>query len=437
MKAQFDKKLADKIRDSFKNYEEPYDPGAWDKLAAAYFKPKKGLMDRPWFLRAAAIALILGFSALFYWMLPTENENELLQSGTASNEGPIVLPIIPDSLDFSEPEGRNLSGNQETQKGDPPASSLLSELSKSGERPAQSSGTVRIPETILAEALAPVEKSQSMDQKADSLQVKYNLQTNLNPVTEKPWITMNEEEAAASITQWLNEGKAEDLQKTNEKINPVKLGLMLIPQSTNNSNQSLNLGAGLMSEIPLSKRLKIDLGMAYASQNLNPGNNLNTFLMENVESTGADRLSSMSNNIINSSNELRFGQLEIPINLKYSILQSKTSGLYVLSGISNMVFLNQRNVTTFNVANLNAFGSQSGQGAVQSFSQTIRPEDLSGNETVGQLVNFGIGYEYSLNNGTFISVEPFYKTSLGSQTFLGQQFSIGGLNLRMNFQLKK
>ncbi|WP_291787387.1 outer membrane beta-barrel protein [Cecembia sp.] len=433
MKAQFDKKLSEKIKDSFRHYEEPYDPKAWDKLAAAYFKPKKGLMDRPWFLRAAALALILGFSALFYWILSSKNDSAPLQSQLTSNEN----PIISDSLGFSESDGIGLSGNSEEEKEPQPAFSPIPELSNTEKKSAQDLETIRIPEFILAEAQMPEKIMQPINEKADSLAVNYTLQTNFTAVPEKPLITMNEEEATAAILQWLNEGKGEEVQKTTEKENPVKLGLMLIPQSTNSSNQSLNLGAGLVSEIPLSKRLKIDIGMAYASQNLNPGNNLDAFLMANVETTAADRLSSMSNNIINSSNEFRFGQLEIPINLKYSILQSKTSGLYVLSGISNMVFLNQRNVTTFNVANLGAFSSQSGQSAVQRFSQTVRPEELSGNETVGQLVNFGIGYEYGLKNGTFISIEPFYKTSLGSQTFLGQQFSIGGLNLRMNFQIKK
>ena len=145
----------------------------------------------------------------------------------------------------------------------------------------------------------------------------------------------------------------------------------------------------------------------------------------------------MSGNLMGSNTELRFGQLEIPVNLKVNVLQRKSSGIYVLSGISNMFLINQRSITNFDVANFGGFTGSANQNLIQSFSQTIRPDNLSNEETMGQLFNFGFGYEHNLSNGTYLSIEPFYKTSIGSQTFLGQQFSIGGINLRMNFQLKK
>jgi len=437
MKEQFDKRLVDKIRDSFDNYQEPYDPKAWDKLSAAYFKPKKGLSDKPWLLRAAAVSAIMGLAFLFYLLMPrsqdngqvAENRTEL--GGSSPEIQPELTPAIAESAtNTPEPKVEKLPKvNTDKMLAVAPPLVPKQEGEKEGERLGQTNYLTE--EGILS-------------QEAVSKQVRDNLLVPEKEMNTNNMVTSNttalalmgDEEAKAVIADWLGEVSPTLDKKSKEKDPPVKLGMMLIPQAVNNSNQSLNLGAGLVSEIPLGKKLKVDLGMAYVSQNLDPGRNLDGFLMENVDMAGAFRASSISNNVITSSSELRFGQLEIPINLKYQVMDGKNAGVYVLTGVSNMFFLNQRNVSTVNTANMGAmFGSQ--QNVIQTFSQTIRPDNLSGNETMGQMINFGFGYEYSLSNGTFISVEPFYKTSLGGQTFLGQQLSIGGLNLRMNFQLKK
>ena len=96
------------------------------------------------------------------------------------------------------------------------------------------------------------------------------------------------------------------------------------------------------------------------------------------------------------------------------------------------MYLNQQNTTTFSTANLN-YGTLVGmQSAIETYTQTEVPNTGSGNIDSGQMLNFGFGYEQNLKNGTFLSIEPFYKFSLGDQTFNNQQFSIGGINLRMN-----
>lgn len=437
MKEQFDKRLAKKIKDSFENYQEPYDPKAWDKLSAAYFIPKKGLSDKPWLLRAAAVSVIMGAAFLFYWLMPISREN--LQ--VADNPTELAVPNSSPKHQLAPEFAEAATGipKKDAKKPSPgktdgmlvvnPVSTPILEDEK---------------EEMVSEQLNYLTEGVTLNSETAS---KKEIETRLVP--EKEMITnnlitsnttalvmMDDKEAKAAISEWLGEANPAFDEKSKETDHPIKLGMMLIPQAVNNSNQSLNLGAGLISEIPLGKKLKIDLGMAYVSQNLDPGNNLNNFLMENSDIASAFRASSISNNVINSSSELRFGQLEVPINLKYQVMDGKNAGLYVLTGVSNMFLLNQRNVNTVNTANMSAmFGPQ--QDLVQTFSQTIRPDNLSGSETIGQMINFGFGYEYGLSNGTFISVEPFYKTSLGRQTFLGQQMSIGGLNLRMNFQLKK
>lgn len=436
MKEQFDKRLVEKIKDSFNNHEESFDPKAWENFSEAYFKPKKATAKFTWVLWAASIALVLGLAILF---LPKDNN-------------------IPDNKFAIEKPDLELEASdiRDTSMDDSDIVSLGGNTNK-----------MQLAEAIQSEGhWVPMEKEENsqkeivhrnvakIDLEDDKIHVELStekpdaIHPSLSQVkekeTSKPFISESraaEEKLAADMVQnWLNDGKEKEFEKnTIEKDpkSPLRLGVLVSPQTISNSNQSLNLGAGFMSEISFSKRLKLDLGMAYASQNINPVGPFYKNAIA-VQSEDASRTANMnlSNNLINTNTELKFGQLEIPINLKFRVMDKKTSGLYLVSGVSNMVYVNQRSVNTFNAVNLNTSGFLSSQNMIQTFSETVRPSEDNGGSNIGQMINFGLGYEHSLKNGTFVSFEPFFKTSVGSQTFLGQQFSMGGINLRMNFQLK-
>jgi hypothetical protein len=54
MKEQFDKRLVEKVKDSFDNHEESFDPKAWENFSEAYFKPKKEATKFTWVFWAAS-----------------------------------------------------------------------------------------------------------------------------------------------------------------------------------------------------------------------------------------------------------------------------------------------------------------------------------------------------------------------------------------------
>ncbi|RPA67313.1 hypothetical protein EF405_15680 [Cyclobacteriaceae bacterium YHN15] len=436
MKEQFDKRLVEKVKDSFDNHEESFDPKAWENFSEAYFKPKKEATKFTWVFWAASIAVVLGLTIL---ILPKDNNVSNNELATKKPDLKLEASDIRDTI-MEDSDIASLDIN---------------------------SKNIQLAETIQSEGNWEPVKKEENSQKAilqpevatiDLLEDKIHVELSTgNPAvihpfisqenekeTSKPFISESraaEEKQATDMVQlWLKDGIEEEFQKNaivKDPKSPIKLGVLISPQTISNSNQPLNLGAGLMSEISFSKRLKLDLGMAYASQNINPVgaffNNANAAQSEDASRTANMNL---SNNLINTNTELKFGQLEIPINLKFMVMDKKTSGLYLVSGVSNMVYVNQRSVNTFNAVNLNTSGFLNSQNLVQTYSETVRPSEDNSGSNVGQMINFGLGYEHSLKNGTFVSFEPFFKTSVGSQTFLGQQFSIGGMNLRMNFQLK-
>lgn len=442
MKEPFDKKLTQKIRDSFDGHEEPFDPKEWEKFSHAYFgKSRKPFAA--WVFWTGGIAASLLFIALVWNPFTSTKTEETIEVPLAYNPE----EVTPSPAYDSKNELQGLSSSQlkeeaETLQKPPSVASELKEIEP-------------LPSTLKKEqdfdliANANEAKSRSSDLETspplktspDGTQTLAAAQQIVLPsqTLEQP-VAAQIENAQQQINSWLAEaGSLEEMEDSDDKTKkPLKLGVLMAPQNISNSTQNINFGAGVMSEIPFSKRLRLDVGIGYARQNLIPDQNgAGRYFSSDAASVENAKANLFAGNYINSTAELSFGQIEIPLNMKYSVIQKKSADFYVVSGLSNMFYVNQEKTTTFNTV---AFGGNSLNSASQSLNSNIISESPAGSENqmdVGQLINLGMGFEQNLKNGTSISFEPFYKFTVGDQTFANQRFAIGGINLRMNFQLKK
>ncbi|EPR68955.1 outer membrane beta-barrel protein [Cyclobacterium qasimii] len=260
---------------------------------------------------------------------------------------------------------------------------------------------------------------------------------------EKGWtseksIAMSQTDAQNLVDAWKSSNAEKESKQVSETPKSFKLGVMVSPQSSSNPVSGMNLGAGIMSEISLSRRLKLDVGLAYANQSMGAQNNQSMNLM--MDAAPASENQKTNSNIIDTDYQLNFASLDIPVNLKYKIYDKKQTGLYLITGLSSMVYLKQNTVESYQAQSL--FNANSINGAleytpsIQSFSNVFTPETGQSNTDVAGLLNLSFGYEYQLNKEFYLSFEPFYKLPLGGLTFADQQFSIGGVNLRMNFNFK-
>ncbi|MCH7402812.1 outer membrane beta-barrel protein [Belliella kenyensis] len=467
MKEQFDKKLVNKIKDSFEDHHEPFDPQQWEKFSGAYFGETPPSLLKVWLPWASGIAAAIVVALFLYIQL--DDQSSPVHSFKAMDEYPISeqsnhhdeyqLPKVEDELALNRSLNPKVDKDEPSMKNTFEKDSEFGEVVKKKSTPVPNldnteSGIVKIENEDLTPPNVPIRQTTSEEFEklvTEILPKTEILSEDIKVSSEQPdflkhsFIAQEEKDAQHSIEAWLKEGLEEKMskEKVNETAsNPMRLGLMLAPQSISNANQSLNLGAGVLSEFSFSKRLKIDVGLAYARQNITPVVNNNVIAASGPIAQQADnsRMLSFSSNFVNASYELSFGQLELPINLKYKVLENNKTGIYLITGVSNMVYLNQRNVGTFTSANFMTAGLMSNsQVSTQTFVETSTPSDNAENSegNIGQMVNFSLGYEYNLKNGTYLSLEPFYKMSVGGQTFVNQQFAIGGLNLRMNFQFKK
>ncbi|UJP65583.1 outer membrane beta-barrel protein [Mongoliitalea daihaiensis] len=427
MKEPFDKKLSQRIKSVFENHQESPSEKEWEKFAAAYFnKPaKKPVPIWIWWFSGIAASLVFGI-----WLLnPTSidhSEEQLLSFADS---------LAKESKTFTFEELGSIEKLEE-------ASSAVEKITQLNT--GNSSVKNKTPETAQKEAmLMEVKGSNQVGQNNPqdiSIIAENGSQSQANILT-KDTNPLLEEKAFAYIQNLLSE---ESNVIPSSKKDPFRIGFLLAPQTVSNTNQTIGLSAGIMSEFSVSKKLKIDMGIAYAQQNINPNTNggiLNASVNDALEANFGSRSQYntagllSTGNLLSFNEELRFGQLEIPINLKYKLLERNKADIYFVSGISNMFYLNQERISTLKFANLSTAASM-GDG-LQSFSQRTVPDATNRDVMIGQLVNVAVGFEQNLSNGTFLYIEPFYKISVGNQTFAEQQFSIGGINLRMNFQLKK
>ncbi|WP_373521567.1 hypothetical protein [Aquiflexum sp.] len=452
MKEQFDKRLVDKIKVSFQQHEEPLDPQELEKFKKLYLGQKNKGFKRIgafWWMSFAA-SLVLGVLLFNQFQITKTNQNEDSPELLTSKEQTIIDEQFS-TQDQKEDPKRGFGNKLENESNRGEQENLRRttvEFQKAGaDKDAPHLGKIIGKESLKSKSILADNKESinKTDKGFDANEPFIDASRALSFKDDSE----TEQKSLDYIKNWLGEDlgvqEKQMVAMIEKKNDPVKLGVLVAPQTISNTTQTLSLGAGMMSEFSFSKRLKLDVGLAYARQQITPTtssrNSLRTSdaVFTNTQSSAAlseAARAAFSGNFINASTELSFGQLEIPINLKYKVLENKNSDVYLISGFSNMMYLNQQNTTTFSTANLNQGNFVGLQPAIQTYSQTESPNSGSGNVDSGQMLNFGFGYEQNLKNGTFLSIEPFYKFSLGDQTFNNQQFSIGGINLRMNFQLK-
>jgi len=200
------------------------------------------------------------------------------------------------------------------------------------------------------------------------------------------------------------------------------------------SNNQVNAGAGVTSDIRLSKNLKLSTGLMLAQNTLSynggppPSSNLDALARTPQALAPYDKESLFAANasfpVLKNYNANLIG-LDIPINIKYEFNPQKTDA-YVSAGLSSGTFINE--------AYTSVYGYSAG-ASTQTTDDVTRKSFNSFYFAKTLNVSFGIGYP--VGKGNRLIVEPFLKyplDGLGSQQI---QFGSAGLNLKLNFTTKK
>jgi hypothetical protein len=476
MDDQLDNDLRNHIRDVFENYDDKHADEGWLLLREKYpEKTKRGIVIwLRWGVVAASLLLVMGI--LWYKYTPQSTQKIKL----AKNQHPKHLA----------PEGKKIKDQPNNENEDIQADSVINSLKKqmlanNSSHPGRyAKNTVRLSnrqslvneiadqknksrkagknegnnpdsfdETKNENEAVVVAKSQANQVLAESKAGKNlnkpgttttadsaNTTGNLAAVAKPaPGINMQEETKKAKKTLFADE---EPPVKKNEKTDNGKRGVRFgIYEATyvnyaKGSNNQVNVGAGVSSDIKLSKKLNLSTGISIAQNTLNYGSQLpppvSAKLAASATSNGILPAAAAQNRFaaatpsLSNYNASLVG-LDVPINLKYEFNPQKTSA-YISLGVSSGTFINETYTSSYHY--VTPFASNLSQNTDESIHQSFNSFYFA------KTLNFSFGTGYALGKNKLI-IEPFLKyplEGLGSQQI---KFGAGGINLKFNFRTQK
>ncbi|WP_419701315.1 hypothetical protein [Mucilaginibacter sp. NFX135] len=200
------------------------------------------------------------------------------------------------------------------------------------------------------------------------------------------------------------------------------------------SRNQVNAGAGVTSDIKLTKNLKLSTGVMLAQNTLSyngsapPTSSLDALAKAPQAFAPFDKQTLFSANssfpVLKNYNASLVG-LDIPINIKYEFNPQKTDA-YVSAGLSSGTFINEAYTSVYGYS-AGASTQTTEDVSRKSFNSFYFAKTLN--------VSFGIGTP--VGKGNRLIIEPFLKypiDGLGSQQI---QFGSAGLNLKFNFTTQK
>lgn len=480
MDDQLDNDLEKRIREVFDNYNDEHADQGWLLLREKF--PEKA-RRRPvvWLWWSSAAAVLLLFLGILWYSNAPKKENKMASKPGTNH--PVLKSIDPqkdnsiadknntnnaraDSV-ISSLQSQNLADNELAA-----SKARQNSVKKKGPQPLNSQvASNKIPvsrngdNTISADNQLTVNNNPARDfntVKALKDQTKQNViiakadnegkaDTGAN-VTAKSITIAKQPDGAAVQDQTKKPDKTifadNQAPRTNKDKNSgymgprVRLGIYAASyvNYAKGSNNPVNAGLGISSDIRLSRKFNLSTGVAVVQNSLNFGSQLppETAKLNASASTStspsANALAAVAysqNSFFAATPSLKnynasLVGLDIPVNLKYQFNPEK-SAAFVSIGVSSGTFVNETYTSTYKY--VTPFASNLSQTTDQSFRQSFNGFYFA------RTLNFSFGTGYRIG-GNDIIIEPFLKyplEGLGSQQI---KFGSGGVNLKFSFPTK-
>lgn len=473
MEEPFDRHLIKKIKQVFDDYEDPLADYGWAELRKKY--PSRRV-KRPlilWMSSAAAILLVL--SGLWFYkpaVTVIENQDEIAKSDTDkintkgtkkenANESPLVRNEnqVTDSTAVIAESNKNKTESRLN----PVTQSEKHAFDTTGKKLPGGLPEIKITPDVLVSNqtnrthFRPENETvviKKLEQKSDrfsygDLDNGRVIITNPAPVVKDKLLTDTVEDVNPSMPV------INALTKTDEKEKPRLSDLPEMPAENNKkisqktkkmafsvyagsyfnyaegSQNNLNFGAGVLSDIPLSRNLKLSTGLSIAKNTLNFNTELPQTAVNSLNSASFildSKVSGNYNSVMDYQADLL--ALDIPINLKYQILPESNT-FYVSAGLSSGAFISEKytyQYQTFAPASANAYAIQSKEDDVEKNLNSFN---------LARTLNFSFGLSTNLGKTQNLTFEPFLKYPLGGLGSQNLRFGAAGINLKLNFKPAK
>ena len=454
MDEQLDNDLKSRIREVFDNHEDTTADEGWLLLREKFpaQKKRRGIIWLWW----GAAAILLVFLGIGLWMNAkhTQPKDEIVKKIThqPKHENLAIKKVEKDTVNNKAPAVQNKAAGKYNnlalkrhshtvpnnnyqavlvkpvvQPGNPVNQNIVAQPATKPAGAQQPPGSVAVPKNTPAVAALPKNPVVNPSATAD-------LPANTPGTVKAPTtvIAQQKKPEKTIMDMFANDKGKQPVKKDADLTDKkVKFGIYAgtyFNYSKGSDNQ-VNLGAGVTSDIKINKNLKVVTGISIAQNSMSYGgfptalasakSNLATPSSYGMQ---AATITAASTPSVRNYNASLIG-LDVPINLKYEFNPDKTDAYFSL-GLSSGTFINESytykyNYPSFLSSSLQATRDQTSGNNFNSFyfAKTLN-------------VAFGVGYPFGKNR---LIIEPFLKYPLAGMGSQDLRFGAGGLNLKFNF----
>jgi len=468
---QFDDKFSRKAKEAFENYNADHLAEAgWNSYTKKYGKRRTRALIIPLWAKVASVAAILTVVVLLTnrithrsadepgTQLAQENRSGLTESAikkadttSASPEitaiNPVTTSASPDIASSGHASETTTSiAGQSSQTGrektdyqvSEPARSVLAETIKAETTPlpetlkaagslltetASVKGTL-LAETAMAEGsllVAPsavAEMSAGMNLPDNPVEIRLtddaDVRLKLKPKEAHPVL--------ADIPR----------EKMTTTLMTGLSGMMASIDNTTSTSQGVSIG--FYVEQQLTRRISVRPGLAMAKHN---------YGMENTsggsEALGynAPELDGLSGRTTSYEANIEVLSMEVPVNFVFSLRKRSGTNLFVTTGASTVIYLNQYLTGNFNnTYTRSTVDASTGQVSYESMTTTVRVEsehDSFNRVDFLGLANFSAGYSLPFGKTSHLLFEPFVQLPIKDLTSMNLRIRYGGLSMKIQF----
>ncbi|MBV8390153.1 MAG: hypothetical protein JO080_10170 [Mucilaginibacter sp.] len=465
-----DNDLKDRIREVFDNYDDEHADEGWQLLREKY--PEK-VRRSPvlWLWLGSAAAVLLLFLGILWLNKKPEKENKLAGNKPSINH-PVIKSIEP------QKNSNNASGKN-NYVNDASVDSVINSLQTqklANERPSSGSPANNIAETnkstepvTITDQIAnnniAIKKATPNNEPSINNNIKQIIAANKTDNAPKIDSSANASTQSLAVIKQNNGSNIPDQSKQPDKPvfadgevlrnkneqgyrgRVVSFGIYAATyvNYASKSNNQLNEGIGISSDIRISKKLNLSTGVAIGQNSLNYNGQLppeQSKLLAATNSSANNPASNKpsalaapaysANSFFAATPSLKnytasLVGLEVPVNLKYHFNPEK-SATFVSIGFSSGTFIKETYTSSYNY--VTPFATNLSQTTDQSMQQKFNTFYFA------KTLNFSFGTGYRVAGNDLI-IEPFLKypiEGLGSQQI---KFGSGGVNFKFSFQGKR
>jgi hypothetical protein len=209
-------------------------------------------------------------------------------------------------------------------------------------------------------------------------------------------------------------------------------GMMASIDNTASNAQGVSLG--FYVEQQLTRRISVRPGLAMAKHNYTmegiPGGNV-------AFDFAPPELHGVSGTTTSYEADVEVVSMEIPVNFVFSLRKRSGSNLFVTTGASTVIYLNQHLSGNLNNTYTRAtVDSYTGEIAYESMNTSVKiestQESLNRVDFLG-LANFSAGYSFPFAKTSHFVFEPFIQLPVKDLTSMNLRIRYGGLSMKLQF----